>query len=185
MPRSAESQALHKLVTLAIFAAMAVVLGLVEAMIPFAAAMPGAKLGLGNIVVLACLVRFGGKDTLWLIALKILLTAFILGSFSTLLFSAFGAAASFLVMRALLRAGRGAFSLPGVSVAGGAAHNLGQLGAAALVLGTTKIFYYLPFLLVSGVVTGVFVGLAAGQLLAALRRTGLMDAAPLDGQPSG
>lgn len=161
---------LRRTVLIAIFASVAVVLGIVESLIPFAVAIPGAKLGLGNIMVLTCLYLFSARDALSLILLKTVLTSFILGSFSTFLFSLLGALGSFVIMFLLLRLGRGAFSLTAVSVTGGVAHNLGQLGAAAIVLGTTKIFYYLPFLLVSGIVTGVFVGLVCGKLIASLSR---------------
>lgn len=170
MPLSPDPHALRKLVVIAICASLSVVLGIVEALIPFAVTIPGAKLGLGNILVLTCLVCLGGRDALWLIVLKTLLTAFILGSFSTFLFSMFGALASFLVMYVMLRLGGHNFSLTGVSIAGGIAHNIGQLTAASLVLGTTKIYYYLPFLLGAGVVTGIFVGWAAKHLIESLRR---------------
>lgn len=82
----------------------------------------------------------------------------------------FGALASYLVMYVMLRLGGHSFSLTGVSIAGGIAHNVGQLTAASLVLGTTKIYYYLPFLLGAGVVTGIFVGWAAKHLIESLRR---------------
>lgn len=173
MPLSPDPQALRKLTIIAIFASLSVVLGIIEAMIPFAVTIPGAKLGLGNILVLTCLIFFGGKDSLYLIFLKTLLTAFILGSFSTLLFSLFGALSSFLVMYILLRFASNSFSLAGISVAGGVAHNLGQLTAASIVLGTTKIYYYLPFLLAAGVVTGIFVGFASRHLITSLNRIDL------------
>jgi len=172
MPWSNDPQALRRLTVIAILASLAVVLGIVEAMIPFAVAVPGAKLGLGNIVVLVCLLFFGGRDTLMLLLVKTLLTAFILGSFSTFLFSILGALASFLAMLAMLRLGRGSFSLISISIVGGICHNLGQLTAASWVLGTTKIFYYLPFLLAAGIATGVVVGIAAGHLGAAMSRSG-------------
>ncbi len=165
-----EPQSLHRLVIVSILASLAVVLGIVESLIPFTVTIPGAKLGLGNILVLTCMVYFGGKDALFLILIKTLLTAFILGSFSTFLFSILGAVSSYIVMLLMLRFGAGSFSLIGISVIGGIAHNLGQLSAASIVLGTTKIYYYLPFLLIAGVVTGVFVGAASKQLIAALDR---------------
>lgn len=173
MPSLREAAGLRKLSVIAVFASLAVVLGILETMIPFAVAIPGAKLGLGNILVLTCLWFFSGKDAFWLILVKTMLTAFILGTFSTFLFSIMGALASFAVMWLLLRFGRGAFSLAAVSVAGGVAHNLGQLTAAALVLGTSRIYYYLPVLLAAGIVTGVFVGLAARYLIRTLARIGL------------
>jgi heptaprenyl diphosphate synthase len=173
MPSSTDAASLRKLSVIAVFASLAVVLGILESMIPFAVAVPGAKPGLGNILVLTCLWFFSGRDALWLIAVKTLLTAFILGTFSTFLFSIMGALASFLVMWLMLRFARHAFNLVSVSVAGGVAHNIGQLTAAAVVLGTSKIYFYLPVLLIAGVVTGVFVGLAARYLIGTLSRIGL------------
>lgn len=170
MRSSPDPHQLRRLVVISIFASLAVVLGILESMIPFAVTIPGAKLGLGNILVLTCLYYFGARDTLTLIILKTLLTAFILGSFSTLLFSMMGALGSFIVMALLLRYGRDFFSLIGISVAGGVAHNFGQLTVASLVLGTTRIYYYLPFLMISGMVTGVFVGLASRYLIDSLAR---------------
>jgi len=170
MPLSTDSILLRKTMVVSIFASIAVVLGIIESLIPFAVAIPGAKLGLGNIMVLTCLYFFNARDSLALIMLKTVITAFILGSFSTFLFSLMGALGSFAVMYAMLKLGRGNFSLLGISVVGGAMHNAGQLLAAAIVLGTTKIFYYFPILLVSGVVTGIFVGLAARHLIQALER---------------
>ncbi|MEO3945972.1 Gx transporter family protein [Gorillibacterium sp. CAU 1737] len=166
---------------ISILASVAVVLGIVESFIPFAVAVPGAKLGLGNIMVLTCLYYFKGRDAITLILLKTLLTSFILGTFSTFLFSLFGSLASFLVMFALLRVKKGLFSLAAISIVGGIAHNLGQLGAAALVLGSTSIFFYLPLLLVAGVVTGFFIGVASTFLIGSIDKLGLLR--PAGGTP--
>lgn len=177
--------ALRKTVMVAIFASIAVVLGVLESMIPLAVSIPGAKLGLGNIMILTCLYFFSARDALALIVVKTILTAFILGTFSTFLFSFLGAMFSFLVMLILLRIGRAAFSLTAISVAGGIAHNIGQLAGAAIVLGTTKIFYYLPFLLAAGVVTGLLVGMASTRLIAALRRVDVFDGLERQAASSG
>ena len=53
----------------------------------------------------------------------------------------------------------------GVSVAGGVTHNIGQIGAASIMLGTNVVVYYLPFLLLSGTIAGVVVGIASGLLI--------------------
>lgn len=161
---------LRRLIIISILASLAVVLGIVEALIPFTVTIPGAKLGLGNIVVLTALVCFGGRDALLLICIKTLLTSFILGSFSTFLFSVLGALSSFLLMYVMVRFCSKLFSFMMISVAGGIAHNLGQLLAASIVLGTSKIFYYLPFLLLAGVATGLFVGAASNHLIQSLNR---------------
>lgn len=170
-----EAQKLRKTVVISMFASVAVVLGVVESLIPFAVSLPGAKLGLGNIIVLTCLVFFTARDAWTLIMLKTIITSFIFGSFSTFLFSLFGAALSFAFMFLMLRLGKDQFSLTGVSIVGGIMHNLGQLAAASIVLGTTSILYYLPFLLVSGVVTGIIVGFATRYLVDALSKLSIMD----------
>jgi heptaprenyl diphosphate synthase len=56
-----------------------------------------------------------------------------------------------------------------VSVLGAVGHNVGQMGVASLVTGTVSVFLYLPVLLVSGIITGAFTGLAAQYLLRRLR----------------
>jgi len=166
---------LKRAAMISILASVAVVLGIVESFIPFAIAVPGAKLGLGNIMVVTCLYFFRGRDAVSLIVLKTLLTSFILGTFSTFLFSLFGALASFFVMFVIMRFGKDTFSLVAISIVGGIAHNLGQLGAAAIVLGSTTIFYYLPLLFISGIVTGVFVGIAATYLVESIKKLGLFS----------
>ncbi len=172
LPR--EQYELRRLIFISIFAALAVVLGIVEALIPFTVTIPGAKLGLGNIVVLTCIVCFGARDALTLILLKTVLTAFILGSFSTFLFSVLGALGSFLVMVIMIRIGSKLFSLISISIMGGIAHNIGQLFAASIVLGTSKIYYYLPFLLLTGIVTGIFTGAAAKHLIHTIEKQRLL-----------
>jgi len=159
---------LKRVIIISIFGAITVVLGLIEAMIPLQSAIPGAKLGLGNIMILTCLYYLNARDALTLIALKTVLTALLLGTFSSFLFSLSGSLLSFIFMYGLLRIGRDRFSLIAISVVGGITHNIGQLGAATVVLGTSKIFYYLPFLMVTGVVTGIFVGFAARYLITRL-----------------
>ncbi|MDO3411428.1 Gx transporter family protein [Saccharibacillus sp. CPCC 101409] len=164
-----ESLLLKKTVILAIFSAAAVVLSVVEAMIPLGTLMvPGAKLGLANIMILTCLYFLDGKDTFLLVVLKTLLTAMILGTFSMLLFSLFGAMLSFVVMFGLMKISRRKLSLIGISVAGGIAHNIGQLAAAAIVIDSSSIFYYLPMLMIMGVATGVVVGIAVRYLINSL-----------------
>ncbi|MCI3919428.1 Gx transporter family protein [Paenibacillus sp. TRM 82003] len=172
---SPSDAALRRTVVVSMFAAVAVVLGMVEALIPFQTGIPGAKLGLGNIMVLTCLYFLRGRDALTLILLKTVITSFLLGTFSSFLFSFAGALLSFAGMYVLLKLGKDRFSLIGVSIVGGILHNVGQLGTATFVLGTSKIFYYLPFLMLSGIATGVFVGLAARYLIASLKKLPLFE----------
>lgn len=177
MPLSAESstQLLKRTVLIAIFAAVAVVLSLVEHMIPINLQVPGAKLGLANIMILTCLYFLRGRDALLVVFLKTILAALVLGTFSSFLFSLMGSLFSFAVMWVLMLLGRGRLSMIGISIMGGVAHNIGQLTAAAIVFQTLNIFYYLPVLLLTGVVTGIMVGIAVRYLIPALSRVSLFQ----------
>ncbi|WP_106769066.1 Gx transporter family protein [Paenibacillus faecalis] len=164
---------LKRTVIISIFAAVAVVLSIVESLIPVNMSVPGAKLGLANIMVLTCLYFLRGRDALTLIVLKTVLTAMIFGTFSSFLFSLFGAVFSFVVMYGLLKISGKRLSLIGISIAGGVAHNIGQLTAASIIFKTSSIFYYLPALLLTGIVTGILVGIAVKYLVSSLSKLSL------------
>ncbi|MGZ9586385.1 Gx transporter family protein [Paenibacillus marinisediminis] len=168
---------LKKAVIIAIFSAVAVVLGILESMFPtqLLFPVPGAKLGLANIMVLTCLYFLNGRDAFALVVLKTLLMTLILGTFSAFLFSFFGSLFSFIVMYGLLKIGRGKISLIGISVVGGVAHNVGQLTAAVIIFHSSKIFLYLPPLMLLGVVTGVFVGFAAKYVTTSLSKLSIFE----------
>ena len=138
-------------------AALALVLGYVESLIP--TGIQGVKLGLGNLVVLAAMYAVSVRGAAAVAAVKIVLGGLLFGSFAGLLYSLAGGAASFLVMLLLKRSER--FGLVGVSAAGGVVHNIAQLAVACAVLGGIKLAYMLPLLLVSGVAAGLIVGAAA------------------------
>ncbi|GGF99161.1 Gx transporter family protein [Paenibacillus aceti] len=167
--------ALKRTVIVAIFAAVAVVLSLVESLIPLNMGVPGAKLGLANIMVLTCLYFLRARDALMMVLLKTLLTAFIFGTFSSFLFSIMGALFSFVAMWFLLWVGRDKLSFIGISIVGGIAHNIGQLTAACIYFNTSKIFYYLPMLLIMGVLTGIAVGIAVRYLVPSLSKLSLFE----------
>lgn len=118
MSSSESSTALKRTVIVALFAAVAVVLSIVEAQIPLAGMglMPGAKLGFANIMILTCIYFLRARDAFVLVILKTLLTAFLLGTFSSLLFSLFGSLFSFVVMYLLVRFGGKRLSVIGISI---------------------------------------------------------------------
>ena len=125
--------------------------------------LPGIKVGLANIVVLLLLYLWGYRYALSLNILRILLSGLLFTGVWGAVYALSGAVFSFISM-ALLKRSR-LFGVVGVSVIGGAAHNLGQLCVAALATATGGLFYYLPVLIVSGVITGVLVGYLAGLLI--------------------
>ena len=172
---------LRRIVIVAIFAAVAVVLSIVESIIPVNLQIPGAKLGLANIMILTCLYFLRGRDALMLVVLKTIITAFIFGTFSSMLFSLFGSLFSFIVMFMVIKLGRNQVSLIGVSVIGGVGHNFGQITAASIVFQTSNIYYYMPLLLLTGLVTGVVVGIAVKYLVPSLTKLSLFEEFQGDG----
>lgn len=152
--------------------AAALVLSLVESMFPLQAAVPvpGLKLGLANVVTVFALTRLRLRDTLWIIAVRVTLASVFMGSVTAFLFSLFGGLLAMLVMKLLLPGAGRCFSLPGISVAGAAAHNIGQIAAAVMVLGTWDVVGYLPVLLVLALPTGFVTGLVSAAVLGHLDR---------------
>ncbi|MCR5396503.1 MAG: Gx transporter family protein [Lachnospiraceae bacterium] len=143
--------------------ALAFVLSYVESLFPTFIAVPGVKLGLTNLVVLIALVKIGKKDAFFINMIRILLVGFTFGTAFSLLYSFAGGILSFLVM--MLFYGKNQFSVIGVSVAGGVAHNVGQILVAMMVLESKALVYYLPVLILSGTLAGVVVGILCGEVV--------------------
>lgn len=156
-----------------VFTALAMIFSYVEMLLPISIGVPGAKLGLANIAVLVVLYVAGGRTAFCVDILRIVLTSILFGNMAAFIFSISGGMLSIIVMILLKKSSR--FSMLGVSVAGGTAHNIGQIAAAAVVVGTAKIAYYLPVLLITGVITGIVNGCVAGIIKISLQKNGLND----------
>ena len=153
----------QRVALIGLLAAAALVFGWIECLIPINAAVPGIKLGLGNIAVVFALYRLGWRDALVLSAVKVLLSSLLFGSITGIIYSLFGAAASFCVMMLLYKFRN--IGSAGVSAAGGAAHVTAQLAAAALLTSTAEVWRFLPVLLAVGGVSGMVTGGAAALVL--------------------
>ena len=142
-------------------------MGYIEMLIPFDFGIPGVKLGLTNIVVVLMLYSIGTKEAFCVSVIRIFLVGILFGNLIGILYSLGGGILSFLVM-ALLKKGNylGCIS---VSVAGGIAHNIGQILIAALVVSSHYVLYYFPVLLIAGLLTGFLIGLLAQELIVRLR----------------
>ena len=143
--------------------ALAFVLSYVESLFPTFIAVPGVKLGLTNLVVLIALVKISKKDAFFINMIRILLVGLTFGTAFSLLYSFAGGILSFLVM--MLFYGKNRFSVIGVSVAGGVAHNVGQILVAMMALESKALVYYLPVLILSGTLAGVVVGILCGEVV--------------------
>ena len=151
-----------RLVLLAMLTAVAMILSYVESLLP-SVGIPGVKMGLANIAVIFALFRFGWKEAAALSLVRVVLVSLLFGSVGAMLYSLAGAVLSLAVMALLRRIDR--FSTVGISVAGGVAHNAGQILMAKLILQTKQLLGYLPVLAVSGIAGGVLTGLAAALLI--------------------
>lgn len=149
-------------------AAVAMMLSYIEALIPpVYSAVPGIKLGLANIAVIFALYSVDPKSAAFISLARVALSALLFGSVMSFIYSFSGAVLSLAVMILLKKSAL--FSAVGVSVAGAVMHNVGQVLCAVIILGTAEIGYYLIFLSVSAVVSGVLVGLVSALLIKKLK----------------
>lgn len=158
----------RKVAQYGLFAALAILMGYVEMLIPLPLLVPGMKLGLANVVIVVVLYYMNAKSAFFISFVRVLLSGLLFQGFAGLLYSLAGALLSFAVMTLLKKTGK--CSIVGVSIAGGVFHNVGQIIVAALVVENMKMAYYLPFLLVSGIVTGCLIGVVARLCLRYLGR---------------
>ena len=147
--------------------ALAFVFSYIESLIPFSVGIPGVKLGLGNLVSVITLYTLGWQAAAAVSLVRVILTGFTFGSMSMMMYGLAGAALSLLVM--ILSRHFDLFDITGVSIAGGVAHNIGQIAVAAMVLESSAIFYYLPVLLLSGSIAGAVIGFLGGLIVKRLQ----------------
>lgn len=152
---------------LGVFLAFALILSYIESLIPFYFGIPGMKLGLANLIVVVMLYLSGAKEAFVISVLRILLSGFLFGNMFGILYSLAGGVLSFIVMWLVKKTGQ--FYSVTVSVCGGISHNVGQLFVAALVVENYNVLYYMPVLLVAGIITGFVIGVLGEELIKRLQ----------------
>ena len=155
-----------KITRAALLAALAVILGWVESLLPLNLGVPGIKLGLGNIAVLAALYLLGTRQAALVAAAKVCLSSLLFSGFSGFVYASCGAALSLAVMCLLYRCR--SFSPIGISAAGGICHIAAQFAAAMIATSTPELWRIMPLPLAAGVLTGALTGFAANILIARL-----------------
>lgn len=146
-----------------VFTALALIFSYIESLIPIQIGMPGVKLGLANLIIVVALYKLSLRETYLLSVVRVLLSGFLFGNYFSIVYSLAGGLLSLTVMAILKR--QGGFSVMGISLAGGVSHNIGQLAVAMLVVETYSVMYYLPVLLVAGMITGMIIGFVADGML--------------------
>lgn len=152
----------------ALFVALAFVFSYLESLIPLNFGIPGIKLGLANLVVLTAMYTVGEKQAFAVSVIRIILAGLTFGGVFSLVYSLAGGILSFCAM--LLAKRCRSLSVIGVSIIGGATHNIGQIAAAAIVMQTYRIVYYLPVLLLTGAVTGAVIGILSKIIIKRLNK---------------
>lgn len=163
------SQSVKTLVRCGVLTALALALSAAESLVPLTVLfpLPGLRLGLANVVTLYVLCRYSHREALLILAARCLLGGMLRGNLMALAFSVTGGLLALGVMTLLGYTGR--CSIYGLSIAGAAAHNIGQILAAIVVLGSTAPLLYLPALLVASLITGWVTGGLVGLLLRRLQ----------------
>ncbi|MBO6000078.1 MAG: Gx transporter family protein [Lachnospiraceae bacterium] len=157
----------------AVFTALALILSYVESLIPFSFAVPGIKPGFANLAVMILLYISSPWDAFAVNILRIVLQGFLFGNMFGILYSLAGGIFSFLVMLTVKRTGQ--LTAAGVSIAGGAAHNIAQLIVASLVVNDPRILSFMPVLTAAGATSGLLTGLIASVIIRRLKNISAMD----------
>ena len=152
-----------KLTVLALLTALSMILSYIEGLLPAFVAIPGIKVGLANLAVVLALYRLGWREAICVSLVRVLCLSLLFGNAASLAYSIAGAALSLAGMVILKKTMR--FSPLSVSVTGGVLHNIGQLLMACVLLSTTALRYYLPFLLLGGILAGIVIGVISAILL--------------------
>lgn len=157
-----------QMVTLSALVAVAMILSYVESMIPAFVAVPGVKMGLSNIATVFALYSLGWPYAIIVSVVRVFLSSLLFGNFVSLIYSLSGAFLALTLMILLKKLDK--FSTVGVSVAGGVGHNAGQIIAACIVMENAAISLYIIPLIISGTISGVLIGLVAGNLVERVKK---------------
>ena len=131
--------------------------------------VPGIKLGLANLVVLVALYTEKNiKAPILISVVRIVLAGFIFSSLYSIIYSIVGAVLSLVTMIALKKIN--IFSIKGISMAGGIMHNVGQIIVAIIMFETKSLMYYLPILIIAGMICGVINGIVASLVIPRIKK---------------
>ena len=151
-----------KIATVSVLIAVAFVLSWVEMILSITPPIPGIKIGLANLAILFTMYYCSSKDAFLVLIGRLVLNSILFGNVNSLIYSVAGGSLSFIIMLILKK------FFPKhiiyVSIAGGVFHNIGQLLAASIVM-NTFLSWYMPYLIIGGILAGLFNGIVCSRLL--------------------
>lgn len=152
-----------KVPILGMFISLALIMSYIESILPISIGIPGAKIGLANIVIIIALYKAGAKEACFISVIRIILSGFLFGNMFSIVYSIMGAVFSLAAMIFLKK--KTDFSVYGISMIGAVMHNAGQTAAAILVLENTALISYLPVLVVVGTIIGILIGMVSANII--------------------
>ncbi len=161
----------RKLVRLSMLLSLSIVLSILESMIPVVGTIvPGIKLGLANAVIVFVLYMYSFKEALYVSILRIIIVGILrTGLFSIMFFFSLSGALMSILFMMLFKKMK--LSIVGVSIVGAVAHSIGQIIVAIIFLNNINIVYYLPYLLLLSIPTGIIVGISAKEVIKYYEKT--------------
>lgn len=156
--RPQQIQRAHRISMYGVSIALAFVFSYIESLFPLNIGIPGVKFGFANIVILLTICLSSHIIDAYAIAVvRVLLVGITFGNISTMLYALTG---TILATTAMLIAKKtGLFGTTGISIIGGITHNIGQLITACIILSTEGLIYYLPVLIIAGLIAGIVIGI--------------------------
>lgn len=150
--------------TISALTAMSIVIGILESLItPVGDILPGLKLGLANVIIIFALYKYNFSKALMISIIRVFIVALLRSGFGFNFFFSLGGALFSIIVMALAK--KTHLSLIGVSILGSISHSIGQVLIGMLILKNSNIIYYLPYLTLFSIPTGIIIGIIAKKLI--------------------
>ena len=153
----------NRLAKLSLLTALALIIFVIELRIDIIP-IPGAKLGLANIITVYAVYKYSAKETFLIVIARVLLGTLFSGNVSALMYSITGAffcLAGMLLVKRIVPMKYIWLS----SIIGALLHNTGQMTVAVSVMRSFAVLSVYPFLIITGCIAGAFTGLCAQFLI--------------------
>lgn len=164
LKKNKKNFSVKKLTQLSVLITIAVIIFVLEMQLPPLTPIPGIKMGLSNIITLVVMILFSRKDAFIVLMLRIIISSIFAGQMTAFIYSIAGGLVSFCFM-SLFTLFINKDKIWIISIFSAIGHNIGQIAVAILITSTWRIIFYLPILLISGIISGVFTGITAQLLL--------------------
>lgn len=164
LKKNKKNFSVKKLTQLSVLITIAVIIFVLEMQLPPLTPIPGIKMGLSNITTLVVMILFSRKDAFIVLMLRIIISSIFAGQMTAFIYSITGGLVSFCFM-SLFTLFINKDKIWIISIFSAIGHNIGQIAVAILITSTWRIIFYLPILLISGIISGAFTGITAQLLL--------------------